>query len=232
MNKWSSNKIATIDRFDHLVENITLDDSSPDWKEIRELVSIKDSHKNFSPRIYPGLDKWNEAISLLALVHRPNKEGHRLCPACLFETPAVLSICTICKGRLISHGVKNRTKVTVASSVEPERHPQDDDVRDHVKQAWEKVKIDLTNDDDDDDDDDEPAPEEEDVQMEEQPEWQIPLKERKKNQSKKMTPVMKKRDPENQIRMRKCLTKNAKKMKVMKGPPVMKSTSGDSRSVR
>ena len=157
----NANEIATIDRFDNLVENITLDESSPDWKEIRQLVSIKDSHKNYSPRIYPGLDKWNEAISLLAMVHRPNKEGHRLCPACLFETPAVLSICTIC-----SHGVKKRTKVKVASSVEPERRHQDDDVKDHVKQAWEKVKIDLTN---DGDDDEEPAPEEEAVQMEETP---------------------------------------------------------------
>ena len=53
-----------------------------------------------------------------------------------------MSVCTNCKGYLISHGVKKRTKVTVASSVEPERHPQDDDVKDHVKQAWEKVKID------------------------------------------------------------------------------------------
>ena len=141
-----------------------MDDSSPDWKEIRELVSIKDSHKNYSPRLYPGIDKWNEAISLLALVHRPNKEGHRLCPACLFETPAVLSTCTVCKGRLISHGLKKRSKITVASSVETERHPQDDDVKDHVKQAWEKVKIDLTN-----DDEEEPSLEEEDVQMEEQP---------------------------------------------------------------
>ena len=157
-------EIATIDRFDSLVDSITLDDTSPDYKEIRQLVTIKDKHRNYMPRLHPGIGEWHEAISLLALVYRPNKEGHRLCPACLFETPAVLSICTVCKGRLISHGVRKKTKVTVAGSEEPERRPQDDEVKDHVKQAWERVKVDLTQ-----DDDEEPVPdvEEKDVQMDE-----------------------------------------------------------------
>ena len=141
-------EIATVDRFDHLIENVASDESSPDWKEIRELVSIKMNHTSYTQRLFPGHPTWNEAISLLALTHRPNKEGHRLCPACLSETPAMQAICTNCKGYLISHGLKRRIKVTVASFAEPERRPQDDDVKDHVKQAWEKIKIDLTDDDD------------------------------------------------------------------------------------
>ena len=36
----------------------------------------------------------------------------------------------------------------MASFVEPERHSHDDEVKDHVKQAWEKIKIYLTSDDD------------------------------------------------------------------------------------
>ena len=36
----------------------------------------------------------------------------------------------------------------MASSDEPERRPHDDEVKDHVEQAWEKIKIDLTSDDD------------------------------------------------------------------------------------
>ena len=60
----------------------------------------------------------------------------------------MLSLCVNCKGYLISHGWKNCIKVTVASIDQPEKHPNDDEVRDHVKQTWEKVKIDLTSDDD------------------------------------------------------------------------------------
>ena len=36
----------------------------------------------------------------------------------------------------------------MASFDEPERRPHDDEVKDHVKQTWEKIKIDLTSDDD------------------------------------------------------------------------------------
>ena len=84
----------------------------------------------------------------MAITHRPNKEGYRLCPACLPETPAVLSVCVNCKGYLITHGWRKRIKITVTSFDEPERHPNDDEVKDHVKQTWEKIKIDLTSDDD------------------------------------------------------------------------------------
>ena len=44
--------------------------------------------------------------------------------------------------------MEERIKTTVASIDEPERHPNDDELRDHVKQTWQKVKIDLTSDDD------------------------------------------------------------------------------------
>ena len=135
-------KIAAVDRFDHLIENDAQDDSSPDKNEILKLLNIKNAHISFAPRIFP------EAISLLAIAHRPNKEGYRLCPACLSETPALLSLCVNCRGYLISHGWRKRIKITVASFDEPERRPQDDVVKDHVKQTWEKIKIDLTSDDD------------------------------------------------------------------------------------
>ena len=39
-------------------------------------------------------------------------------------------------------------KITVARFDEPERHPHDDEVKDYVKQTWEKIKFDLTSDDD------------------------------------------------------------------------------------
>ena len=167
-------KVATIDRFDKLIGNVVPDESSPDLSELRKLVDIKTSHISHSHRLFPGHPDWNDAISLLAVTHRPSKEGHRLCPACLCETPAPLSICVVCRGFLISHGWRKRIKITVANVPTAEPRPQEEDVKDHVKQAWEEVKVDLTGEDDDDeqmqDDDDvtmkspeqEPQPEEED----------------------------------------------------------------------
>ena len=151
-------KIATIDRFDKLIGNVVPDESSPDLSELRKLVDIKTSHISHSHRLFPGHRDWNDAISLLAVTHRPSKEGHRLCPACLCETPASLSICVVCRGFLISHGWRRRIKITVANVPTAEPRPQEEDVKDHVKQAWEEVKVDLTGEDDDDeqmqDDDD------------------------------------------------------------------------------
>ena len=165
-------KIATIDRFDKLIGNVVPDESSPDLSELRKLVDIKTSDISHSHRLFPGHPDWNDAISLLAVTHRPSKEDHRLCPACLCETPASLSICVVCRGFLISHGWRKRIKITVATVPTAEPRPQEEDVKDHVKQAWEEVKIDLTGEEDDDeqmqDDDDvtmkspeqEPQPEE------------------------------------------------------------------------
>ena len=56
----------------------------------------------------------------------------------------MLSLCLHNKGYLISHGWKKRIKVTVAELEEPERSRGNDGAKDHVKQAWEKVKVDLT----------------------------------------------------------------------------------------
>ena len=143
-------KIATIELFDKLIGNIVPDESSPDLSDLRKLVDIKASHISHSHRLFPGHPDWNDAISLLAVTHRPNKEDHRLCPACLCETPASLSICVVCKGFLVSHGWRKRIKVTVATVPTAEPRPQEEDVKDHVKKAWEEVKIDLTGEGDDD----------------------------------------------------------------------------------
>ena len=141
-------KMATIDRFNNLIQNVVPDETSPDVEELRKLIDIQTAHLSNHCQLFPKHPAWNNAVSLLALTHRPLKEGHRLCPACLCETPAILSICVTCKGHLISHGFRRRVKVTVASIPTVELRSPEEDVKDHVKQAWEKVKIDLTSDDD------------------------------------------------------------------------------------
>ena len=67
---------------------------------------------------------------------------------------------------MISHGLKKRVKITIASVPTAEQRSQEDDVKDHVKQTWEKIKIDLTSDDDDDDD---IEPGDDDVEMKSPP---------------------------------------------------------------
>ena len=61
-----------------------------------------------------------------------------------------MAICVFCKGYLISHGFRKRVKITVASVPTAEQRSHEDDVKDHVKQTWEKIKIDLTSDDEED----------------------------------------------------------------------------------
>ena len=137
-------RVATIERFDKLIGNIVPDESSPDLNELRKLVDIKTGHFSHNHRLFPGHPDWNDAISLLAVTHHPSKEDHRLCPACLMETPAPLSICVMCKGFLVSHGWRKRIKITVATVPSAESHHREEDLKDHVKKAWEEVKIDLT----------------------------------------------------------------------------------------
>ena len=163
-------KMATLDRFDNLIRNVVPDETSPDVEELRKLIDIQTAHISNHCQLFPTHSGWNDAVSLLALTHRSLKEDHRLCPACLCETPANLSICVTCKGHLISHGFRRRMKVTVASIPTVELRSPEENVKDHVKQAWEKIKIDLTSDDDAEanvkDDDDEV----ENIEMESPPE--------------------------------------------------------------
>jgi hypothetical protein len=64
--------------------------------------------------------------------------------------------------------LRRKIKVTVSSMPTAEPRPQEEEVRDHVKQAWEKIKTDQTN--EEAGDDQEPA--DDDVKMEESPEEQ------------------------------------------------------------
>ena len=76
----NAKKIATVSQFDQLflgeLENILPDDSSPDKAEIRKLLTIKSEHTKYQPRLHPGIDKWNVAISLVSIDHRPDIAPH------------------------------------------------------------------------------------------------------------------------------------------------------------
>ena len=163
-------KMATTERFDNLIRNVVPDETSPDVEELRKLIDIQTAHISNHCNLFPKHPGWNNAVSLLALTHRSLKEDHRLCPACLCEIPANLSICVVCKGHLISHGFRKRMKVTIASVPTVELRSPEGDVKDHVKQAWEEIKIDLTSDDDEEADHKVNDDEMEEIEMESPPE--------------------------------------------------------------
>ena len=163
-------KMATTERFDNLIRNVVPDETSPDVEELRKLIDIQTAHISNHCNLFPKHPGWNNAVSLLALTHRSLKEDHRLCPACLCETPANLSICVVCKGHLISHGFRKRMKVTIASVPTVELRSPEEDVKDHVKQAWEEIKIELTSDDDEEADHKDNDDEMEEIEMESPPE--------------------------------------------------------------
>ena len=122
------------------------------------------------------------------------------------ETPAPLSICVMCKGFLVSHGWRKRIKITVATVPSAESHHREEDLKDHVKKAWEEVKIDLTG----DDDDDEVMPDDDDVTMK-SPEQETQPEERDDDQASKKGDINdEKRDFREQDEVDKFLNQEGK----------------------
>ena len=95
--------IATINTFDDLIDN---GEKTHGHQECTSDVPAPTTSTT---------TRWIEAISLLTMVRKPVNPGCRLCPACLLETPAVLSLCLSCKGYLISHGWRHRLRKSVTT---------------------------------------------------------------------------------------------------------------------
>ena len=57
--------------------------------------------------------------------YTPREAGHLICPACLTETPNILSICIRCHGSLVSWGEKSATQDESAAPGMPERERQE-----------------------------------------------------------------------------------------------------------
>eukprot|EP00435_Cladocopium_sp_Y103_P035466 s647_g9.t1 len=77
----------------------------------------------------------------MSLIYKPRKPSHRLCPACLTETHDLMALCYYtCSGKLISHGWRRKKTIQTGGENSPEDDLDQDDVRDHVKEAWEDVK--------------------------------------------------------------------------------------------
>eukprot|EP00435_Cladocopium_sp_Y103_P073251 s103_g43.t1 len=132
--------VARIEKFERVMDE-TLQQNKKDMSEtVEKLMEIKIKHQSGNPTLFPGHPMWNEAVSLIALLYKPQKPSHRLCPSCLTETHDMMAICFTCNGKLISHGWRRKKTIPTGGEYSPEDDPDQDDVRDHVKEAWEDVK--------------------------------------------------------------------------------------------
>eukprot|EP00435_Cladocopium_sp_Y103_P069136 s370_g32.t1 len=152
--------VARIEKFEKILEETIQQSKGEASETVDKLVEIQDFHTKKTP-LFPGHAKWNEAVSLIALIYKPRRASHRLCPACLSETHDMMSLCFVCSGKFISHGWRKKKTIPTGGEYSPDDDPDQDDVRDHVKETWEHVK------EEEDLDDEETLNEEEEIDVEE-----------------------------------------------------------------
>ena len=70
----------------------------------------------------------HDIVTFISENYTPGEAGHLICPACLTETPNILSICIRCHGTLVSWGEKEAEKdeSTAPGMPERERHESGD----------------------------------------------------------------------------------------------------------
>ena len=76
----------------------------------------------------PNSELRNDIVTFISENYTPGEAGHLICPACLTETPNILSICIRCHGTLVSWGEKEAEKdeSTAPGMPERERHESGD----------------------------------------------------------------------------------------------------------
>ena len=104
-----------------LLREIDIEDDIPFYDEF-----VKDIEKleKASGMLDPGSELRNSIVTFIAENYTPREAGHTICPACLTETPNILSICIRCHGSLVSWGEKSATQDESAAPGMPERERQ------------------------------------------------------------------------------------------------------------
>ena len=69
----------------------------------------------------PDSELRNDIVTFISENYTPGEAGHLICPACLTETPNILSICIRCHGSLVSWGEKEAGKDESTAPGMPER---------------------------------------------------------------------------------------------------------------
>ena len=105
-----------------MLNEIDIEDNIPFYDEF-----VKDIEKleKANGVLDPGSELRNSIVTFIAENYTPREAGHIICPACLTETPNILSICIRCHGSLVSWGEKSATQDESAAPGMPERERQE-----------------------------------------------------------------------------------------------------------
>ena len=101
------------------------EDNIPFYDKFVEDVAKLES---FNGALSPNSELRNDIVTFISENYTPGEAGHLICPACLTETPNILSICIRCHGSLVSWGEKEAEKdeSTAPGMPERERHESGD----------------------------------------------------------------------------------------------------------
>ena len=118
-----------------MLNEIDIEDNIPFYGQF-----VKDIEKleKANGVLNPGSELRNSIVTFISENYTPREAGHLICPACLTETPNILSICVRCRGSLVSWGEKSAKQDESTAPGMPERERQesgdgDDDNDDDVE---------------------------------------------------------------------------------------------------
>ena len=101
-----------------LMEEISEEDDVPYYdKFVMDVAKLESLHGVLSPES----ELRNDIVTFISENYTPGEAGHLICPACLTETPNILSICIRCHGSLVSWGEKEAGKDESTAPGMPER---------------------------------------------------------------------------------------------------------------
>ena len=101
-----------------LLNDIDSEDNIPFYDKFVEDVAKLES---LNGALSPNSELRNDIVTFISENYTPGEAGHLICPACLTETPNILSICIRCHGTLVSWGEKEAEKDESTAPGMPER---------------------------------------------------------------------------------------------------------------
>ena len=128
-----------------LLEDISSEDNIPFYYKFVEDVAKLES---LNGALSPNSELRNDIVTFISENYTPGEAGHMICPACLTETPNILSICIRCHGSLVSWGEKEAEKDESTAPGMPERERresgdgQDDEDEDVEMENEDQAEID------------------------------------------------------------------------------------------
>jgi len=105
-----------------MLNDISSEDNIPFYdKFVKDVEKLESTNGVLSP----NSELRNDIVTFISENYTPREAGHLVCPACLTETPNILSICIRCHGSLVSWGEKEAEQDESTAPGMPERECQE-----------------------------------------------------------------------------------------------------------